>query len=44
MKGRSKRFTPPKWLDVLIPLVLIALLLALLAALTIVGLSVAGVI
>ncbi len=42
MKFSSTRFSLPRWLDLLIPVILGGLFLALLATLLLVGLSAAG--
>ncbi len=42
MSKTSRRFTPAKWMEKLVPVILAILLLALLAILVIIGLSVLG--
>ncbi len=42
MRKKSKRFTPSKWTEYLVPILLILLLIGLLATLVIVALSLSG--
>lgn len=44
MKPPSKRFTPSRWVERLVPLILVLLVLVLLATLLIVGFSLLGLI